>query len=166
MERWSKLEVRLRRLADPALGFRVRFTRYRAEKMPYAHPYEESTRIWITLGKDTIWSVPRDMHSGSDTVGIDLYSRRGPEWLVELAAQYLDVPRDRLIEWTPDWMGWGLVDLLKASDRRIGRRQWARLRSVLTEPAALRVLDLRAGRVPATRLRVAGRDSGTMHNPD
>jgi hypothetical protein len=162
---WSKLERRLRDLPDPALKLRFRFTAYRQESIQTPWAGESACKFWITQGKQTLWAVPRDRHSG-DSGEIDSCARRSPGWLVELAAEYLQLPRDQLIAWKPDWGGWGLPDLLKACDRRLGRRQWDALKLHLTEPAALRLLAMRAGETSLPRLPVAGRDTGQLHDPN
>lgn len=162
---WSRLERRLRDLPDPCLQLRFRFTAYRQESIATPWQGDAAGKFWITLGKDTIWAVPRDRHSG-DTAWIGCEARRSPGWLVELAAEYLQLPRGGLQDWTPSWSGWGLPDILKACDRRIGRRQWPNLREQLTEPVALHLLDLRAGVVPTARPAVAGRDADQTADPD
>lgn len=162
---WSKLERKLRDLPDPGLDLRFRFTAYRQESIETPWAGDAACKFWITQGKQTLWAVPRDRHSG-DTREVDFTARRSPAWLVELAAEYLQVPRNQLIEWTPDWSGWGLPDLLKACDRRIGKRQWDTLRQQLTEPAALRLLALRGGTTGLARIPVAGRNASDTSNPD
>jgi hypothetical protein len=163
---WSKLERRLRDVPDPALDLRFRFTAYRQDVIETPHWSEAACKFWITQGRRTLWVVPRDRHAGETDGDIGVYGRRSPGWLVELGVEYLKLPRTRLIDWQPEWAGWGLVDILKASDRRIGRRQWKRLRDRLNEPVALRLLDQRSGKPPSGRLPVGGRDSDRLHDPD
>jgi hypothetical protein len=160
---WSKLEKRLRALPDPALDLRFRFTVYRQEKVATPHPADPACKFWITLGKTTLWAVPSDRHSG-DHAQVDYNSRRGPAWLLEIAWDYLALPRDELLGWAPEWNGWGLVDLLKACDRRIGTRRFDALRAVIAEPAALHLLDLRAG-LSARPPAATGRRTSEMDDP-
>ena len=160
---WSKLERRLRDLPDPALRLRFRFTAYRQDAIATPWEGDAACKFWITQGKDTVWAVPRDRHSG-DRADIGYAARRSPGWLVEMAADYLQQPRDRLLDWTPDWGGWGLPDILKACDRRIGRRQWAALREIIIEPVALHLIDLRAG-VMTKPPPLAGRDASQARDP-
>lgn len=162
---WSKLERRLRELPDPALDLRFRFTAYRYAVIETPHPSELTCKFWITHGRRTLWSVPRDRHPGKDDSDIGFYGRRSPGWLVELAAEYLQQPRSGLIGWQPEWEGWGLVDILKACDRRIGKRQWPLLRAMLREPVALHLLALRSGR-QIERFAVGGRDASALRDPD
>jgi hypothetical protein len=160
---WSKLERRLRDLPDPALDMRFRFTVYRQDAISTPHPTDPASKFWITLGRVTLWAVPSDRHSG-DKAHVDFSARRGPSWLPEIAFDYLAVPRHELLDWTPPWNGWGLVDILKACDHRIGRRRWAALRSRINEPAALHLLELRSGS-PARAPALAGRRTDEMHDP-
>jgi hypothetical protein len=163
---WSKLERRLRDLPDPGLGLRFRFTAYRYEVIETPHPSELACKFWITRSRRTIWAVPRDRNARGADGAIDGYGRRSPGWLVEIASDYLQLPRASLIEWHRDWDGWGLVDILKACDRRIGRRQWPALRSALQEPVALYLLDLRERKRPPRYVEVGGRDGMALHDPD
>jgi hypothetical protein len=162
---WSKLERRLRELPDPTLDLRFRFTAYRYKVIETPHPSELTCKFWITRGRRTLWAVPRDRHVGDANGDIGGYGRRSPGWLVELCVEYMQQPRTRLLAWRPGWDGWGLVDLLKACDRRIGRRQWSSLRQQLQEPVALWLLDQRSGRTSLAP-RTAGRDSDQLWNQD
>jgi hypothetical protein len=163
---WSKLERRLRDLPDPQLDLRFRFTAYRYEVIETPHPSELACKFWITQGRRTIWAVPRDRDASGTDGAIDGYGRRSPGWLVEIASEYLQLPRASLIDWRRDWDGWGLVDILKACDRRIGRRQWPILRRTLREPVALRLIDSREGKHLPRRVEIGGRDGMTLHDPN
>jgi hypothetical protein len=164
---WSKLERRLRDLPDPGLDLRFRFTAYRQDVIETPrHCGELACKIWITLGRGTIWAVPNDRDtSGRDDAG-HIYGRRSPGWLVEIAAEYLDLPRQDRLAWRREWEGWGLVDILKACDRSIGRRRWPMLRERLREPVALALLDIRAKATPWPNLALGGRDRMSLHDPD
>lgn len=144
---WSKLERRLREFVEPSLNLRFRFTAYRYKVIQTPWEGDLCTKLWLTQGKRTIWSVPQDRHA-KNSAGVDYYGRRSPGWVVELAAEYLQLPRAALVEWRPDWMGWGMVDILKAVDKRIGKRRWEALRQQLEEPTALYLLDQRRGKNP------------------
>lgn len=163
---WSKLERRLRDLPDPELDLRFRFTAYRYKVIETPHWSEVAGKFWITLGRRTIWAVPRDRDASGRDGAIDFYGRRSASWLVEIAAEYLDLPRERRIEWHREWEGWGLVDILKACDRTIGRRRWPMLREGLREPVALALLDMRERTVPWPNLAMGGRDGMSLHDPD
>lgn len=163
---WSKLERRLRDLPDPILDLRFRFTAYRFAVIETPHPSELACKFWITQGRRTIWAVPRDRNSSGLDGGIDAYGRRSPGWLIEIASEYLQLPREQLMDWHRDWEGWGLTDILKACDRRIGRARWPQLRQCLQEPAAQYLLDLREGKRPARRVAIGGRDAMALGDPD
>jgi len=75
------------------------------------------------------------------------------------------VPRSELITWQPDWLAWGLVDLLKACDRRIGKRHWPQLRQTLTDPVALAILCQRGGLGPRQH-RLGGRTARECRHAD
>lgn len=164
---WSKLERRLRDLPDPDLDLRFRFTAYRREVIETpVNCGETACKLWITLGSRTIWAVPRDRNTGAQDDAVDSVGRRSAGWLVEIAAEYLDLPRDKRLEWRREWEGWGLVDILKACDRTIGRRRWPMLREELREPVALALLDMREQAIPWPKLALGGRDRMSLYNPD
>ena len=164
---WSKLERRQRDLPDPALDLRFRFTAYRREVIETpTHCGELACKLWITLGKRTIWAVPRDRDTNGRDDAVHAYGRRSAGWLVEIAAEYLDLPRDSRLAWRREWEGWGLVDILKACDRTIGRRRWPMLRESLREPVASALLDMREHATPWPNLAPGGRDGMSLHDPD
>lgn len=78
---------------------------------------------------------------------------------------FLALPRADLIDWRPEWAGWGLVHILKTCDRRIGARVWPAPRESITQPAARRRPDLRAGPRPSSGFPLAGRDVDQTHDP-
>ncbi|MGH8107742.1 MAG: hypothetical protein ACREO1_03355 [Arenimonas sp.] len=163
---WSKVEKRIRDLSDPQLKLRFYFTSYRQEKIATPHWTESAGKLWVSLNGKTLWAIPKDRHSG-DQGDIGMQARRSPGWLVEMMVEYMDVPRDDLLTWTPSWSTWGLIDILLASDRRIGRRQWPALETRLVEPAAKFILAIR--KYPASEMDnhvLYGRTSDTLHDPD
>lgn len=63
-----------------------------------------------------------------------------------LIRSYIDTPREDVLTASFDDEHWGLIDILRAADRRIGARHWASLRARLRHPAALKVLEAREQR--------------------
>ena len=164
---WSKLERRLRDLPDPTLDLRFRFTSYRREVIETPEFCAETAcKLWITQGRRTIWAVPRDRSARRPDDAIDSVGRRSAGWLVEIAAEYIDLPRERRFEWSREWEGWGLIDILKACDRTIGRRRWPMLRERLREPVAVALLDMREHGHPLPRFMPGGRDCMLLHDPN
>jgi hypothetical protein len=60
-----------------------------------------------------------------------------------LIRDYVDTSREALLQKSFDHDHWGLTDILKAADRRIGKRRLAELREMVRNDAALKVIDAR-----------------------
>ncbi len=165
---WSKFEKRLRDLPDPALDMRFRFWAHRHDVIETPHPGAVACKLCIATGRRKLWSVPRGRHSDKQDDDIGFLGRCSPGRPAELSDEYLPSPRPHLIRGQANGSDRGLVDLLKACHRRLGRRPWPPLRQRLQEPSALRLLDRRAGHAtPATpRLGPVGRDSTRLRDPN
>ena len=155
MRRWSKLQSALYRITDPAIRFQIQC---RVVRMDSTYGSTDLPRYWITLGKETIWSYPGQfVVPGGATRRVDSprlthypYTTDVPA-ISDLIRDYIDTPvADRLTkQFTNDH--WGLVNILRAADRRIGQRQLPLLRRKIHNLAALKVLDLRQPAAVARR---------------
>ena len=155
MRRWSKLQSALYRITDPSIRFQVQC---RVVRMDSASGRTDLPRYWITLGKETIWSYPGQFvvpggatrRLGSSKLTYYPYVTDVPA-ISDLIREYIDTPVADLLtkQFTNDH--WGLVNILRAADRRIGQRQLPLLRRKIHDVAALKVLDLRQPAVVARR---------------
>ncbi|MCD6400664.1 MAG: hypothetical protein J7L73_01930 [Anaerolineales bacterium] len=105
-------------------------------------------RYWITLEKEIIWDYPRDF------VGSKGSNRAGPECyphvtdiadISNLIRVYIDTPRGEIMtrEFAADHLG--LVDVLRAADKRIGARRLPELSRTTGSQAAQAVIVARLG---------------------
>ncbi len=102
-------------------------------------------RYWITLGKDIIWDVPRDF---PDEKTKGTYNIVASE-ITEVIRAYLDTPREELLSRTFEADTWGIIDIFRVSDRRLGRKSLEQLeRTVLSEPAK-KILQARLLKITA-----------------
>lgn len=60
-----------------------------------------------------------------------------------LIREYIDTPKDEVFSKHFDNDYWGLINILKAADRRFGRTRLDRLQKRLDNKAALKVLERR-----------------------
>jgi len=124
--RWSKLQKDLYNLIDPNINFQVHCRAYRIRKSQSHTP--KIARYWITLGKDIIWDWPGKL-KGKNWV---------PDWRVKEISQYLrdyiNAPIHKMVkpvfypgdkEW--DWEG--LYAILRAADKRTGKRKLKEMRT-------------------------------------
>lgn len=115
-------------------------------------------RYWITLGKETIWSYPGQFAvPGGATRRVDSAKLTCYPYVTDvpdisgLIRDYIDTPVADLLskKFTSDH--WGLVNILRAADRRIGQRQLPMLRRKTHNLAAIKILDVRQAVVAGGR---------------
>jgi hypothetical protein len=143
MKRWSKLQKQIYNLIVPGLDFQIHCSVYRtaSPKRQTAH-----ARYWITLQKEIIWDYPKqfvgkhaaDQQSSEANPNADDISD-----ISALFRDYIDTPKDQLFSKIFPHDRWGLVDILKAADRRIGLRRLETLKENKINPAAVEVIQMR-----------------------
>jgi len=143
MARWSKLQKSLMQLVSPDIDLRIHVTVY-AMKSQYGTT--GLPRYWITLGKEIIWDYPRQfVGQGSLAPGAAYpwpYATDISDISV-LIREYIDTPREQLLEKTFTDDRWSLTDLLRAADRRIGVERLRALAETISNPAVQKILTLR-----------------------
>ena len=144
MARWSKLQKQLYQLFDPQIRIQVQC---RVVRMNSQYGSTDSPRYWITLGKEVIWDYPGQFAlSGGGTARADGTKIVGYPHVTDvplisaLIREYIDTPVSLLLSKQFANDHWGLVNILRAADRRIGARQWPKLRRKIYNIAALKVL--------------------------
>ena len=100
MKRWSKLQKQLYELVDESIDFKLHCTVYR---MQSRHGGVKS------LAPGTLTKI---YPYGNDISDIG-----------ELIREYIDTPKEELFAKHFDEGGWGLANILKAADKRIGKRR-------------------------------------------
>lgn len=78
-------------------------------------------RYYLMLNGEIIWDWPKDYSGDLSYEEMYLVYRSSASDLSELIAEYLNADRRTALNLKD---GWGIFDILRASDRRIGRRQW------------------------------------------
>jgi hypothetical protein len=147
MTRWSKLQKELYEVRAEGLDLQIHCRRYR---MASQRGSTDLPRYWITLGKEVIWDYPRDFLDKPHP------QRNPPKWypygndisaISVLLRAYLDTPRGELLtkEFHDDH--WGLINILRAADRRVGARRIAVLERKTRNKAARLVLEARQSRI-------------------
>jgi hypothetical protein len=136
--RWSKLRKLLTELFDPELDLQIHCTSHRGEEIAIG-------RYWFVLDGETIWEVPRrvapDLAAGIEN---PVASR-----VTAILREYLDTPRDDLPGKKFEGDEWGLADLLRAADRRIGKRRLEQLTRADLPQAARKVVEKRLNITPS-----------------
>ena len=138
MKRWSKLQKAVEALFVKMPKIQIQCRSYR---MGSQRGSTNLPRYWVTLDKETIWDYPKDFKAAVENgypyqTDISTFS--------DLIRQYIDTPLDQLLVNSLDQDIWGLTDVLRAADRRLGRerlREWGEALPV-DSPARM-VLDAR-----------------------
>ena len=133
-------------IIDPTIRFQIQCRVYAMDSM-FGHT--GLPRYWITLGREIVWDYPRQFietpHPDRSPpfhypYSTDIYA------ISELLREYLDTPRQELLSKQFENDHWGLINILRAADRRVGSRQWPRLMKKTHNIAALKVLERRMSR--------------------
>jgi hypothetical protein len=164
---WSKLQKQLYLLVDPEIRFQVHC---RVVRMASERGSTDLPRYWITLDRETIWDYPADFVAPGTygmTRRLDSSFLLGFPYSTDISAisdlirEYIDTPADELLSRHFENDHWGLANILRAADRRIGRRQWPALKKKTHNQAALKVLAARKSPAPPRARAEAGRDRRT-----
>jgi hypothetical protein len=109
-------------------------------------------RYWITLDKETIWDYPKNfltqvMSDSSEDRKItlaDCYPYGSDvSNISKFLDEYINSAKVALLEKHFENDRWGLANILKAADRRIGERRLSKLRRKIHNKAARKVIDTR-----------------------
>jgi len=150
MRRWSKLQKQLYLLFDEELDLQIHCA---VVRMQSERGSTDLPRYWITLRGETVWDYPGDFAvPGGGTGRTDSAFVKGyphstdVSAISELIREYVDTPAEEIITRRFENDHWGLVNILRAADRRVGRRQWPALKRKTHNQAALKVLAARGRR--------------------
>lgn len=148
MKRWSKLQKELYLIIDPTIDFQIHCVVY---PMRSRYGNTDLPRYWITLGKEIIFDYPSQFVLADGTVrnydpdGIHQnypYTTDVPD-ISKLIREYIDTPVSEIVTKHFENDYWGLANILRAADRRIGQRRLDNLRRRIKNQAAQKILELR-----------------------
>lgn len=112
---WSKLQKSLYQLAEKA-NFQIHCSAYRMDSQ------RGSTllpRYWITIEKKIIFDYPKQFQKGNENYP---YVNHASD-ISDLIREYVDCPLNLLPEKIFENDLWGLTDILKAVDKRLGKKR-------------------------------------------
>lgn len=131
--RWSQLQKLIYNVWCEEIDLKISCTAYRREGA------SNLGRYWVQLDKRTIWEVPENLKGElKSTLPNPVASE-----ITALLREYLDTPREELT--TRDFSGdyWGIIDLMRAADRRIGKKKLLNLLSPQLSQAARWIIEAR-----------------------
>ncbi|MBQ2882960.1 MAG: hypothetical protein IJE43_04190 [Alphaproteobacteria bacterium] len=116
-KRWSKLQARLYNLMELAVNFQIHCALYEMKSL--GHYGSRWSRYFITGDKEIVFDYPKDMEL--DKKYIYLWNS-DVDKISNLIEEYIQRPKDELFEDFPNDK-WGIVDILRACDRRVGKKR-------------------------------------------
>ena len=132
-KRWSKLQKEIYNLLDDSINIQIHCGVYR---MKSQRGSTDLPRYWITLEKDIIFDYPKQfLNQKLSDYG---RSRPRPEYqtveymypyttdistISNIIRDYIDTPLLSLPSCRFEHDEWGITDILKAADRRIGKNK-------------------------------------------
>jgi len=133
-KRWSKIQSRIYSLFDPKLKLQIHCAAFR-DGCDYGQLY--AGRYWVTLDKQNIWDFPKQFLNPSTSWNDENLSAthlieiegvmHGCVYIVSdisaLIREYIDTPLENLLNKKFENDKFGLTEILKAADRRIGKKK-------------------------------------------
>jgi hypothetical protein len=126
-KRWSKLQKQVERLFAQKLSLRIQCTEIRTTSKNEGALAEVLGVFTVRLGKEEIWSFPKQFidYWTEYPDGGNQYSF-GVSDINIILREYLDTPKDELLEKEFKRDYFGITNILKAADRRIGLKRIVR----------------------------------------
>lgn len=135
---WSKLKKELYKLTDSRLDFQIHCVVYR---MKSQRGSTNLPRYFITLGKDIVFDYPKEF------IGQSTETQNYPyiNDISDLIREYIDTPLEELFEKQFVKDKWRLTEILKAADKRIGKRRLDELLLHIDSEVAKMIVSIRKG---------------------
>ena len=150
-KRWSSLQRELYKIVDESIDFQIHLSMYRMDSQ---YGSTELPRYWITLGKEIIFDYPKQFvcfENGHCFIkNLKGNKMRYPYQtdisdISDLIREYIDTPRSELLSKHFENDCWGLSNILKAADRRLGKRRLEALKRKTSNQAARKIIEKRSG---------------------
>lgn len=141
--RWGKLQKEFYLIRNEGLDLQLHCRVYR---MASQRGSANIPRYWITLNGETIWDYPKDFVNNKDGLETDLANYPYMTYVPAISAlirEYIDTPKEELLNKHFETDHWGLIDLLRASDKRIGIRRLKELASNIDNNAVVKIIETR-----------------------
>ena len=143
--RWSKLQREIYKLVDEKINFQIHCTRY---PMDSELGSTDLPRYWITLDKEIIFDYPKQFAVWGGTINCSGFHSGYPyntdiSDISNLIREYIDTPKEELLIKIFDNDHWGLINILRAADRRVGQRRLERLKKKTHNIAAHKIIKAR-----------------------
>lgn len=140
-KRWSKLQSRLYNIIDPDINMQIHFSLYEMNSNDGWHG-NKLPRYFITIDKEIVFDYPKDFDT-TKKYGFNSYP-----WDTDISGisnvieEYIQSPKDKILkEFSND--KWGITEILRVCDRRIGKRRLRQLIDSTSNEVLLKIIHKR-----------------------
>lgn len=134
-KRWSKLQIRLYNIIDPSVDFSIHMALYEMNSNDGYHG-NKLPRYWITVGGKIVFDYPKLFDVPQYPWCTDISD------ISELIDEYICTPKDQLdMIYAKD--KWGITDIIRACDRRIGKRRLKKMLESEDDPVIISIIEKR-----------------------
>lgn len=139
--RWSKLQSRLYNLIEPSVNFQIHCALYEMNSNDGYHSLK-LPRYFITINKEIIFDYPKDF----DTT--KRYGHNSYPWdtdisnISDVIEEYIQRPYDKIMDKFENDK-WGITDILRVCDRRLGKRRLNLLKDTTEDDKLLNIINKR-----------------------
>ena len=147
--RWSKLQREIYKITTEDINFQIHCSTYR---MNSQYGSTDLPRYWITLNKEIIFDYPKQFVTDEGTVknlsGFEaIYPYKTDiSDISDLIREYIDTPKEQLLSKIFINDVWGLINILRAADSRIGVKRLEDLKKKTNNIAANKIIEARLER--------------------
>jgi len=118
MAAWSKLQKSLYLIVSDTVDFQIHCSIYR---MNSQRGGTDLPRYWITIDKDIVFDYPKQFMSADQNKNYPYETQISD--ISDCIREYIDCPVHLLPEKKFENDMWGLTDILKAVDKRLGKER-------------------------------------------
>lgn len=140
-KRWSKLQSRLYNIIDPDINMQIHCSLYEMNSNDGWHG-NKLPRYFITIDKEIVFDYPKDFDT-TKKYGFNSYP-----WDTDISGisnvieEYIQSPKDKISkEFSND--KWGITEILRVCDRRIGKRRLRQLIDSTSNEVLLKIIHKR-----------------------
>ena len=140
-KRWSKLQSRLYNIIDPDINMQIHCSLYEMNSNDGWHG-NKLPRCFITIDKEIVFDYPKDFDT-TKKYGFNSYT-----WDTDISGisnvieKYIQSPKESILkEFSND--KWGITDILRVCDRRIGKRRLRQLIDSTSNEVLLKIIHKR-----------------------
>lgn len=140
-KRWSKLQSRLYNLMDPAINFQIHCVLYEMNSNDGWHG-NKLPRYFITIEKEIVFDYPKNFDTKKN------YPFNVYPWITDISEisnvieEYIQCSEAELLNVFEN-DEWGITDILRVCDRRIGKRRLHKIKDTITNETLLKIVAKR-----------------------